>query len=181
MPKKSHICKYLICRKSKPPYFNTNLGFYLLHHQKLWQKTWIIAFKLIIPVPPSWKDKPSSQEVTLGQRLELPCTADGAPQPKITWKKEIGMYTIQKNFPIWISRHSFFQATRWSMAYFGESFKIVSLWSTGRCNLRRFGQNKSSFSTYREGRFHSILKILNSEYTGINQFHEIFSPPICKL
>ena len=75
----------------RPLYFNTNLGFYLLHHSKLWQQTWIIAFKLIIPVPPTWKDKPSNQEVTLGQRLELPCTADGAPQPKITWRKEIGM------------------------------------------------------------------------------------------
>ena len=32
--------------------------------------------------------------MTLGQRLELPCTADGAPQPKITWRKEIGVYSL---------------------------------------------------------------------------------------
>ena len=51
------------------------------------------SLKLIIPVPPSWKDKPSNQEVTLGQSVELPCAADGAPEPKITWKKEIGMYS----------------------------------------------------------------------------------------
>ena len=49
------------------------------------------SLKLIIPVPPSWKDKPSNQEVTLGQRVEVPCGADGAPKPKIIWKKEIGM------------------------------------------------------------------------------------------
>ena len=49
------------------------------------------SLKLIIPVPPSWKDMPTNQEVTLGQRVELPCAADGAPLPKITWKKEIGM------------------------------------------------------------------------------------------
>ena len=46
------------------------------------------SLKLIIPVPPSWKDKPSNQEVTLGQRVEVPCGADGAPKPKIIWKKE---------------------------------------------------------------------------------------------
>ena len=43
-----------------------------------------------VSVPPSWLEKPSNQEVTLGQKVELPCRADGAPLPKITWKKEIG-------------------------------------------------------------------------------------------
>ena len=43
-----------------------------------------------VSVPPSWLEKPSNREVTLGQKVELPCRADGAPLPKITWKKEIG-------------------------------------------------------------------------------------------
>ena len=55
------------------------------------------SLKLIIPVPPSWKDKPSNQEVTLGQRVEVPCAADGAPKPKIIWKKEIGMLAAFSN------------------------------------------------------------------------------------
>ena len=45
---------------------------------------------MCVSVPPSWLEKPSNQEVTLGQKVELPCRADGAPLPKITWKKEIG-------------------------------------------------------------------------------------------
>lgn len=46
--------------------------------------------KVLILVPPSWLEKPSNREVTLGHKVELPCRADGAPLPKITWKKEIG-------------------------------------------------------------------------------------------
>ena len=47
-------------------------------------------FNNVFSVPPSWLEKPSNQEVTLGQKVELACRADGAPTPKITWKKEIG-------------------------------------------------------------------------------------------
>ena len=50
----------------------------------------LMGYPASVSVPPSWLEKPSNQEVTLGQKVELPCRADGAPLPKITWKKEIG-------------------------------------------------------------------------------------------
>ena len=41
---------------------------------------------------------------------------------------------------------------------------------TGRCNLGRSGQNKSSFPTYGEGKCHYFLKILDSEGRNFGSF-----------
>ena len=57
----------------------------------------------VFSVPPSWLEKPSNREVTLGQKVELPCRADGSPTPKITWKKEIGKGTTQHTKLIYYS------------------------------------------------------------------------------
>ncbi|KAF2352139.1 Fibronectin type III [Trinorchestia longiramus] len=43
---------------------------------------------LTVNVPPTWQLEPSDASVSLGASLELPCSADGFPQPRVTWRKQ---------------------------------------------------------------------------------------------
>lgn len=45
---------------------------------------------LIVNVPPKWKIEPNNVFIVLGHKVFIDCSADGYPQPRISWKKAMG-------------------------------------------------------------------------------------------
>ncbi|XP_076334013.1 cell adhesion molecule Dscam1-like isoform X3 [Tachypleus tridentatus] len=59
---------------------------------------------LRVDTPPRWKMEPVNTSVVLGAMVTIDCSADGPPQPIITWKKASG--SSPKNFvPVYNSHH----------------------------------------------------------------------------
>lgn len=50
-------------------------------------KSWIINTQLLFLVPPKIQRGPKHLKVQVGQRVDIPCNAQGTPLPVITWSK----------------------------------------------------------------------------------------------
>lgn len=51
-------------------------------------ESWIINSQLLFPVSPKIQNGPKHMKVQVGQRVDIPCNAQGSPLPVITWFKD---------------------------------------------------------------------------------------------